>query len=257
MLRRALHSYEALSSACGRFCKISYSSAAAAAATPSDSIRPSMRQRDQLVAGACATRGRRPLPSLPSTSTTPAPRVVGLVVGTHRRRSRALPAPAGRRLPRSTSSRPRGPRAGSRPGCARGRRAGARRRPAEALQTAGVTSAARRSGITTPAAPGALGGAADRAEVLRILDLVEGHQQRLGPREQLVGAGVGVGAGLGAHALVGAGAAAPLDLLGRVRCCTETPSQPRLARGAGGGPDLADARARRRPRSASRTGLRP
>ena len=58
-----------LSRARPRFCKISYSSAAAAApprATPS----AAHRQRDQLIAGACDARAQA-TPSLPSTSTTP------------------------------------------------------------------------------------------------------------------------------------------------------------------------------------------
>ncbi len=113
--------------------------------------------------------------------------------------------------------------------------------PAEALQTAGVTPAARRSGITTPAAPDALRGAADRAEVLGVLHLVERDHQRLDARQQL--------------------AARPHTDRRRPRrrrpggrpsrsarsiCSAETTRtaharQPRLACGARGRPDLADA----------------
>ena len=53
--------------------------------------------------------------------------------------------------------------------------------PADALQTAGVTSAERRSGSITPVAPAHSAVAADRAEVLRVRDLVERDEERLGP----------------------------------------------------------------------------
>ena len=50
--------------------------------------------------------------------------------------------------------------------------------PADALHAAAVTSAERRSPITRPVTPGALGGPGDRAEVLHVLDLVEHDEER-------------------------------------------------------------------------------
>ena len=50
--------------------------------------------------------------------------------------------------------------------------------PADALHTAGVTSAARRSQMTTPVAPAHSAVRQIDAEVLRVLDLVERDDQR-------------------------------------------------------------------------------
>src|SRR3954468_21118970 len=64
---RGWHAYVEVSNRC---CNISYRSTAAVALTLSDSMRPrsGSETRSSHVA---ATRGRRPLPSAPSTSTTP------------------------------------------------------------------------------------------------------------------------------------------------------------------------------------------
>ena len=91
-------------------------------------------------------------------------------------------------------------------------RAGARRRPAEALQTAGVTSAARRSGITTPSAPAT---SAVRQTAPRFCGSCTSSRTitRLGGlREQLARAGVRIGLGLRDDALVGIGARARRQL---------------------------------------------
>ena len=71
--------------------------------------------------------------------------------------------------------------------------------PADALQTAAVTAA----------------GAADRAEILRVLDLVEGYDQRRGVGQQLLGADVPVRRDLRAHPLMSRSAAQLFDLSGR------------------------------------------
>src|SRR5581483_7709641 len=60
---------------------------------------------------------------------------------------------------------------------------------------------------------GALGRAADRAEVLRVLHLVERHHEWLLCPEQLLRRDVYIVRDLGAHSLVLAGAAPVLDLL--------------------------------------------
>ena len=64
MSAAVLHSYGDLVKRSARLCKISYRSAAAAALTFSDSIRP--RSGSAISSSqAPATRGRSPLPSLP------------------------------------------------------------------------------------------------------------------------------------------------------------------------------------------------
>ena len=98
--------------------------------------------RDTSSSQAFATRGRSPLPSAPSTSTTP-PRQ-------STRRTRPRRAGGGAVAP---AARPPSRRRGSRRCCARARSRRCSTAPADALQTAGVTSAARRSGITTPSRP--------------------------------------------------------------------------------------------------------
>ena len=52
--------------------------------------------------------------------------------------------------------------------------------------------------------PHTLGRAADRAQVLGVLDLVKRHDQRIAYGEDLPGARIGVRAGVRAEALVGA-----------------------------------------------------
>ena len=123
-----------------------------------------------------------------------------------------------------------GLRRGSRRRCARGRSRRCSTAPAEALATAGVTSAARRSGITTPVAPAHLGRAADRAQVLRVLDLVEHNDERVVGGKSSPRVGVGVVAGAGADALVGVAAASARDLLGEATCTCADLAQPRLLR---------------------------
>ncbi len=84
--------------------------------------------------------------------------------------------------------------------------------PADALQTAAVTCADRRSPITTPAAPHALRHPADRAEVVRILDLVEHEDEGVVSLQQGGWVAVAVGGDLGAYPLVLGAAADRLDL---------------------------------------------
>ena len=112
--------------------------------------------------------------------------------------------------------------------------------PAEALQTAGVTSAARRSRITTPLDPGALGRAADRAEVLGVLELVERDEQRVSGRQQLLGAGVGVGA-RPRRRRPGGPPSRSAPRSPRAAAARRHGPQPRLAGGARGRPDVVDA----------------
>src|ERR1700733_8179076 len=87
---------------------------------------------------------------------------------------------------------------------------------------------------------GALGAAADRAEVLRILNLVERDDQRIGTREQLLGGGVVERTGVGADPLVRARATATLDLLTRDDPRTRI-FQPWLTGGRCRGPAVTDA----------------
>ena len=56
--------------------------------------------------------------------------------------------------------------------------------PAEALQTAGVTSAERRSGMTTPSAPTHSAVRQIAPEVLGVLELVEHHHERVDAPQQ-------------------------------------------------------------------------
>src|SRR5437016_2443996 len=77
----------------------------------------------------------------------------------------------------------------------------------------------------------ALGGAADRPQVLGVLHLIERQDQRVLPCEQLRGLGVGVRAGTRAHPLVGCGAAAALYLIG-ARDQRAMVAEPGLAGGA-------------------------
>jgi hypothetical protein len=109
--------------------------------------------------------------------------------------------------------------------------------PAEAFATAGVTVAALAD--DEAGRPRALGAARDRPEVLGVLQLVEGDDERRVGREQLAGADVGVAARLGADALVVGRAAAALDLVG-VHDPRPDVAQPRLARRALGRPDAFD-----------------
>ena len=84
MCARALHSYGAVvKRSRSRFCKISYSSAAAAALTPSDSIAPAQRQRDQLVAGPGHARAQAAALAAEHEH-DPGAAVVGRVVGDRR-----------------------------------------------------------------------------------------------------------------------------------------------------------------------------
>src|SRR5271166_32300 len=69
---RASHVYVHLSRPPSRSCKVSYGSTAAAALTPSDWTLPRSGSATSS-SHSPATRGRSPAPSLPSTSTTPAP----------------------------------------------------------------------------------------------------------------------------------------------------------------------------------------
>ena len=84
-----------------------------------------------------------------------------------------------------------------------------------------------------------LGGAADRAEVLGVLELVEHDDDARAAREELGAADVRVADRLRADALVGVGPAAPRHL-GRVDDGHVDPVQPRLARRAADRPDRAD-----------------
>ena len=136
----------------------------------------------------------------------------------------------------------------SRRGSAPGRRPGARRRLPTPCATAAVTVAERRSGITTPDAPGRLRGSADRAEVAWVLDLIEGHDQRIGRVQQRVRVRVGIGVDLGHDPLVVGRAGEPSQLRGGQLVASSR-------RGAlGAAPRLASAtgRCRRPPRVPSR-----
>ena len=184
---------------------------------------------------AFATRGRRPLPLAAEHQHHPGAAVVGRVVG-HRASSDWRPvAPAARaagvREEVGDVAHPRH----------RQMLDGARPRP---CTPRAVTSAARRSGITTPGGAGALRGAADRPQVLRVLHLVERHQQRVGaaraaPRPRRMDTRRPPRrppGGPSSHS--DARSPAPEALR------TSHARQPRLARGARRRPDLSHARAR-------------
>jgi hypothetical protein len=83
---------------------------------------------------------------------------------------------------------------------------------------------------------GGLRGSAHRAQVLGVLYLVEGDDQRIGRGQEPLGVGVGVGLGLGADALMVRGAADALELR-RVGRLDRLGPQPGLATGAVGRPD--------------------
>ena len=120
--------------------------------------------------------------------------------------------------------------------------------PAEALQTAARHLGRAALGDDHRARARALGAAADGAEVLGVLDLVEGDDHARAGAEDLLGAGVAKRRRLGADALMGRGPAALLDLLGAGQRDRRA-AQPRLARRAGGGPHAAH---RARARAAAR-----
>ena len=90
-----------------------------------------------------------------------------------------------------------------------------------------------------PGRAGHLGRAADRAEVVRVLDLVEGDDQGVRVGEQRARIGVGIGIDLGDDALVVGRAGQPLELRRGVSGAVQTRWT------------------RRRPRFASATGRRP
>ena len=141
---------------------------------------PAHRQRDERVAG-----GRHARPQAPSL------RAQDEHDGAVSSRARCT-APRRRRPRRRPSSPPPWRRPGSRPGCARARSAGARPLPPTPWPRRAVTCAARRSPMTTPSAPAHSAVRHDRAEVLRVLDLVERDDQRRGARKQLGGVRVRV-----------------------------------------------------------------
>ena len=93
--------------------------------------------------------------------------------------------------------------------------------------------------MTTPGRAGDLGRAADRAEVARVLDLVERDDQRIRALEQRVRVGVGIGIDLGDDPLVVRRAREPLELRRGQLVVVQT------------------RRTRRLPRFASATGRRP
>ena len=203
-------SYESLSRPLRRNCKIPYTSAAAAVETLSEPTFPRIGSDDELVAGLRHARAQPA--SLRAEHQHHPPAVVGAVVGHARVGGGAV----------DPGLAPLGLRRASRPGCARARSRRCSTAPAEALQTAGVTSAERRSGSTTPAQPGRLGHAADRAEVVRVLHLVEAQHERVVGLQQRVGVRVRVGLDLGADALVVGRAAALLELVRPRRRRTST-----------------------------------
>ncbi len=184
MSARASHSYGELSRPRCRLCKISYRIAAAAALTPSDSMRPCSGSAISS-SQAPATRGRSPLALAAEHEHDARAGVVGRVVGDRP----VLLARAG--AAGATGARPVAPA----PGRARiGEEVGdvAHARDAQVLDGSGGRLADRRRdlggaalGDHHAAGAGALGGAADRAEVLWVLDLVERDDQRLRAREQL------------------------------------------------------------------------
>ena len=198
-----------------RKCKIPYKSAAAAAvATFSELDPPALGQRDQLVARPRHPRAQ-PLPLRAEHQHDPA-RVVRVVV---RHGLRARPR---RRRPRRR--RP-WPRRASRRGCrtrATGRCSTA---PADALQAAGVTSARAALGDHHAGRAGRLGHAAHRAEVVRVLDLVERDHQRVVVDEQRGRVGVRVAARPRRRCPGDrATPAEPLDPRAPRTACTSTPS---------------------------------
>ena len=129
--------------------------------------------------------------------------------------------------------------------------------PADARQTAGVTSAARRSGITTPVAPAHSALRQIGAEVLRVLDLVERDHQRLSPaRARSRGVGVGIGLDLADEPWWSGEPHSSLELRRRT-ASTGMPGSPATCRGGERSSAAQTRRTCRRPRSASRTALRP
>ena len=202
---------------------------------------PAQRERRRASSHAEATRGRSPRPSEPSTSDD-ARRGSRGVVRRRARRRRAV-APAARCL---------GVARGSRRGFAPARPRRCSTAPADALQTAGVTSAERRSGITTPVAP-APPRAAHGAEVLRVGHLVERDDERARAPAAARRRRRRRKADLGAHALVARPSRSALDLGGARRPRTAAP-QPRPRAAPLGRPHP---RTSRGPRRASRTALRP
>ena len=157
-----------------RKCKIPYTSAAAAVDTLSE---PTLPRTGRETSSSQASRHPRAQPApLRAEHQHHPPAVVG-----RGRRARG-------RRPRRRRPRRRGCLASPSQSARLRTRATGRcsTAPAEALQTAGVTSAERRSGSTTPGAAGRLGHAADRAEVVRVLDLVEADHERVVGLEQRV-----------------------------------------------------------------------
>ena len=207
----------------------SNSSTAAAAETFSESTLPRDRDRDQRVAALGDHAAAGPLPSLPITSTTlPVRSTLGVrLVGA---RVGAVDPGARRPSPRPASRRGSRTRAIGRCSTA----------PAEALQAAAVTEAARRSGITSPVAPAA---SAERATAPRLCGSWTWSSatiRRVGLAQQRRRVGVRVGIDLGDDALM-VGRAGEPGQLGRVE-------SPALARR--GAPCAARARPRppaRRP----------
>ena len=247
MRRADSHSYEALSSPL--CCKISYSSADGRGADVQRLDPAAQRQRDQLVAALrharaqaapprCRARARRPPPRSRGGRRAPARAAVAL--GARAVAPAARLARVAQEVREVAHARDRQVLDGARRGLADGRRD---------LRGAAL-------GDHDAGRAGALGGAADRAEVLRVLDLVERDEQRVGPARAARRRRVGVGARVGADPLMGARAAA------RARSPRRSPM--RDARPASHGSRAAPAVAQisptaclRRPRSASRTGLRP
>ena len=136
--------------------------------------------------------GPSPLPSAPNTSATPV--ASGEVRLPHRDLGAAVRVAQTQSCGPLISSVPREVDATT----ATGRCSTA---PAEALQTAAVTRAAFRS-VIDPVRPGPLGAANDRAEIVRVGDLVEAHQQWALADDELVGIGITVGLAEGDDALV-------------------------------------------------------
>ena len=235
---------ECLSSARSALCKISYSSAAAAALTSSDCIRPAQRQRDQLIA-ALATRGRSPRPSPPSTSTTPRR-------GSRARRRQRVASATGAVAPASRLAR-------------RDQEVGevAHARDPQVLDRAGRGLARRRA---SPRPRGARGSRRRWPRRTRRCGRSRRGSADPGPRPAppraaLTGQQLARRTRTGtrrprAHALVRGRAAAALDLLGRAAPARARPAATARARRravAHTSPTLVA----RRPRSASRTALRP
>ena len=155
--------------AASRSCKIPYSRAAAAAldVQRADAARAAAARR--AASQAPATRGRRPFPSAPEHQDDAAAR--------SRARCRG---PRARRPPRRRHQQPAALAVAQEVGevaHARDRQVLDRARPTPCTPP-GVTSAERRSADHDARRARALGRAADRAEVLRVLDLVERDDQR-------------------------------------------------------------------------------